>query len=56
MEYVACNLCGSNQTRLRFPSTVADDVLPTAVEAFRCTSPGYGRHHTIVQCKNCGLV
>ena len=56
MEYVACNLCGSNQTRLRFPSTVDDDVLPTAVEAFRCTSPGYGRHHTIVQCKNCGLV
>ena len=56
MEYVACNLCGNNQTRLRFPSTVADDLLPTAVEAFRCTSPGYGRHHTIVQCKNCGLV
>ncbi len=56
MEYVACNLCGNNQTRLRFPSTVADDMLPTAVEAFRCTSPGYGRHHTIVQCKNCGLV
>ncbi|HZY41172.1 MAG TPA: methyltransferase domain-containing protein, partial [Anaerolineae bacterium] len=56
MEYIACNLCGSHQTRLRFPSTVADDVLPTAVEAFRCTSPGYGQHHTIVQCKHCGLV
>ncbi len=56
MEYVACNLCGSTQTRLRFPSTVADDVAPSAVEAFRCTSPGYGRHHTIVQCKQCGLV
>lgn len=56
MEYVTCNLCGNNQTRLRYASTVADDVRPTAVEAFRCTSPGYGRHHTIVQCKNCGLV
>ena len=56
MEYVACNLCGSNQTRRRFPSTVADDVRPTAVEAFRCTSPGYGRHHTIAQCQQCGLV
>jgi len=56
MEYIACNLCGDDQTRLRYASTVADDVRPTAVEAFRCTSPGYGRHHTIVQCKNCGLV
>jgi 2-polyprenyl-3-methyl-5-hydroxy-6-metoxy-1,4-benzoquinol methylase len=56
MEYIACNLCGSQQTRLRFPGTVAGEAPPTAVEAFRCTSPGYGRHHTIVQCKQCGLV
>ena len=56
MEYVACNLCGHNETRLRFPSTVADDTLPSNVEAFRCTSPGYGRHHAIVQCAHCGLV
>lgn len=56
MEYVACNLCGSRQTRLRFPSTAADDVPPGRVEAFRCTSPGYGRHHTIVECEHCGLV
>lgn len=56
MEYVACNLCGSRQTRLRFASTVADDAPPGRVEAFRCTSPGYGRHHTIVECAHCGLV
>jgi 2-polyprenyl-3-methyl-5-hydroxy-6-metoxy-1,4-benzoquinol methylase len=56
MEFVACNLCGQNQTRVRYPSTVMDDALPANVEAFRCTSPGYGRHHTIVQCKNCGLI
>jgi 2-polyprenyl-3-methyl-5-hydroxy-6-metoxy-1,4-benzoquinol methylase len=56
MEYVACNLCGSHQTRLRFPGTVAGDVPPTAVEAFRCTSSGYGRHYPIVQCQQCGLV
>ncbi|HEX7433871.1 MAG TPA: hypothetical protein VF326_09445, partial [Anaerolineaceae bacterium] len=56
MEYVACNLCGHNETRLRFPSTVADDAIPGNVEAFRCTSPGYGRHHAIVQCAHCGLV
>jgi 2-polyprenyl-3-methyl-5-hydroxy-6-metoxy-1,4-benzoquinol methylase len=56
MEFVTCNLCGGQKTRLRYPSTVADDVLPGNVEAFRCTSPGYGRHHTIVQCETCGLV
>ncbi len=56
MEYVACNLCGHNQTRLRFASTLADDARPNVVEAFRCTSPGYGRHYAIVQCKSCGLV
>jgi len=26
------------------------------MEAFRCTSSGYGRHHAIVQCLDCGLV
>ena len=56
MEFVACNLCGSRQTRLRYPGTVAGDAPPGNVEAFRCTSPGYGRHHTIVQCETCGLV
>ena len=56
MEYVACNLCGHNQTRLRYPSTLPDEARPHMAEAFRCTSPGYGRHHTIVQCKDCGLV
>ncbi len=56
MEYVACNLCGDNQTRLRYPSTLPEDARAANVEAFRCTSPGYGRHHTIVQCKTCGLV
>lgn len=56
MEYVVCNLCGGRQTRLRFPSTVADDAPPGRVEVFRCTSPGYGRHHTIVECEHCGLV
>lgn len=56
MEFVTCNLCGGQKTRLRYPSTVADDALPGNVEAFRCTSPGYGRHHTIVQCETCGLV
>ncbi len=56
MEYVACNLCGQDMTHVRFPSTLQEEDRPRNVEAFRCTSPGYGRHHTIVQCLNCGLV
>ena len=56
MEYVACNLCGSNRTRLIFPSTLPDRAQPQDMEAFRCTSSGYGRHHAIVQCCDCGLV
>jgi 2-polyprenyl-3-methyl-5-hydroxy-6-metoxy-1,4-benzoquinol methylase len=56
MEYVTCNLCGHNETRLRFPSTLAEGTGPQNVEAFRCTSPGYGRHFAIVECLNCGLV
>ena len=56
MEHVQCNLCGHDETVLRYASTLAPDSLPHTVEAFRCTSPGYGRHFAIVQCKNCGLV
>jgi SAM-dependent methyltransferase len=56
MQTVVCNLCGSSESRLRFPGTIATDTLPQNVEAFRCTHSGYGRHHAIVQCTNCGLV
>jgi 2-polyprenyl-3-methyl-5-hydroxy-6-metoxy-1,4-benzoquinol methylase len=56
MEYVRCNLCGQDKTIPRFPSTVNPDTVPQNVEAFRCTSPGYGRHFAIVSCQNCGLV
>ena len=56
MEYVACNLCGSAQTKLVFPSTIPDRSQPQDMEAYRCTSSGYGRHHAIVQCLNCGLI
>jgi 2-polyprenyl-3-methyl-5-hydroxy-6-metoxy-1,4-benzoquinol methylase len=56
MEYVICNLCGHDNTRLHFPGTLPENTPPQSVEAFRCTSPGYGRHHTIVKCQNCGLI
>jgi hypothetical protein len=56
MEHVNCNLCGRDETRVRFPSTLPEDAGPQHMEAFRCTSPGYGQHHTVVQCQHCGLL
>ena len=56
MEYVNCNLCGRDETRVRFPATLPEGAVPHNIEAYRCTSPGYGRHHTIVQCRHCGML
>jgi SAM-dependent methyltransferase len=55
MDHIRCNLCGADDTSVRYPCTVrqgdSDDW-----RAFRCTHSGYGRHYTIVQCRRCGLV
>jgi SAM-dependent methyltransferase len=40
---------------MRYPSTVKAGKSGDW-RAFRCTHSGYGRHHTIVQCRQCGLV
>ncbi len=55
MKNVKCNLCGRDEWRIRYPSTMnnAEDL---DVDLFRCTSPGYGSHAQIVQCAHCGLV
>ncbi len=55
MEHVCCNLCGADDAFERYPCTVrmGED---GDWRAFRCTHSGYGRHHTIVQCRQCGLV
>lgn len=55
MEHVSCNLCGRDDTVLLYPSTISVEQLPDSVEAFRCTSSLYGKHFTIVRCRNCGL-
>ncbi len=55
-EYVACNLCGSTDSKVLYPSTLSNDLDRGNVERFRCTSAGYGKHNTIVKCQNCGLV
>jgi 2-polyprenyl-3-methyl-5-hydroxy-6-metoxy-1,4-benzoquinol methylase len=55
MQHVVCDLCGSDRYRVRFPSTLTDGE-EDSLSAYRCTSAGYGQHHTIVECLNCGLV
>lgn len=55
MNYVVCNLCGRDDWELRFPATL-NDADQVNVQAFRCTSAGYGHHPQIVQCRHCHYV
>ena len=55
MQHVVCDLCGFDRYQVRFPSTLMDGE-EVSLSAYRCTSNGYGQHHTIVECLNCGLV
>ena len=55
MEHVVCNLCGADDGVVRYPSTIKGEG-GGDWRAFRCTHSGYGKHHTIVQCQQCGLV
>lgn len=54
MIYVNCNLCGRDDYSVRFPATLKNEIIK--VDAFSCTSPGYGEHAQIVQCNHCGYV
>lgn len=54
MITVRCNLCGQDEWRIKFPATLNGSELE--VSAFRCTSPGYGHHAQIVECRHCGFV
>ncbi len=53
-EDIACNLCGSRDVRLLYPSTLTN-LTPNA-DDFRCTSAAYGVHPPIVRCNVCSLV
>ncbi len=55
MEHVPCNLCGADDSLVRYPSTVKRGESGDW-QNFRCTHSGYGRHDAIVQCQRCGLV
>lgn len=53
-EDIPCNLCGSRDAALLFPSSLKGST-PNATD-FRCTSAAYGVHPPIVRCRHCGLV
>jgi 2-polyprenyl-3-methyl-5-hydroxy-6-metoxy-1,4-benzoquinol methylase len=56
VEDVACNLCGSRDARVIYPSTLGEDHVRPDATHFRCTTATYGVHPTIVKCLRCGLV
>jgi len=50
-RHVCCPVCGADDAELRFSAT-GDGVV--GHDAYRCTSPGLGRHGPIVRCRRCG--
>ena len=56
MEHVRCNLCGADDPVVRYPRTIREPANSGNWSAYACTHSGYGQHHTIVECKRCGLV
>jgi ubiquinone/menaquinone biosynthesis C-methylase UbiE len=57
MEWVACNLCGSNDGELLYPSPFPNTATSSdGITAYRCTSTAYSRHYPIQRCRHCGLV
>ena len=56
METVRCNLCGADDVSVRYPCTIDESASAANWSAYACTHSGYGQHHTIVECNQCGLV
>lgn len=54
LEYVACNLCGSSRSKVRFQS--ADGWPDGGSEDYVATTDKFGVYGTILQCRDCGLV
>lgn len=57
MEPVPCPICGADDYRVRYPSTLPEtgpgDSTP---DHYCCTSHHLGIHNDIVQCNNCGMI
>jgi len=52
---VKCNLCGSDDYKVIYNSTIPADLPPT-VEDYTSTINKYGFFHRLVACRRCGLV
>lgn len=55
LEYVNCNLCGADDTRLLYPGTLHRREEHSRRASFACTSDAYGVHPPIVRCQQCDL-
>lgn len=56
MEWVACDLCGSDDAALLYPARLPRTDNSSRIRRYRCTSTLYRRHYPIVRCRQCGLV
>lgn len=56
MEWVACDLCDSDDAALLYPARLPPSDNPPGIRRCRCTSSLYRRHYPIVRCRQCGLV
>ncbi|MDY7039394.1 MAG: class I SAM-dependent methyltransferase [Chloroflexota bacterium] len=55
LEYVPCNLCGSTDSVVLYPSTLPENESDHDLARYNCTCSGYGQHYAIVRCRRCGL-
>ena len=56
MEHASCIVCGADDGRILYPTTLPADASLDRSAAYRCTSIGYGVHPPIVKCGSCGMV
>ena len=56
LDYVACNLCGAEDTQELYPAAERRNGHGTSSELYTCTSNAYGICGPIVKCRRCGLV
>ncbi len=55
LEFLKCNLCGSQDYKVLYKSNLDTDSFDVA-NYYACTNAHLGRHGQIVRCNHCGLV
>lgn len=53
LEEVNCNLCGKNNSKVIFESTINPN--HNSEFGYTCTAKNHGEHYRIVKCRECGL-